>query len=86
MLISVSDALSQYSENSVYEMSLTKTALFLEAVRYILANRPASSSLNGASLNFADLRDQEKAAAAHYAGLKRSSNKTHWYTARNKRL
>lgn len=64
-LASISAALTQYDENLVYEGDSAKAVLFLEAVRYLRGHRQQASAINGRSLSYSDLRDQEDKAAAY---------------------
>ncbi len=53
------DALDQLNDNLSWEGSPTKAALALEAVRWLLFNRPKASADDGISLDFQDLKDLE---------------------------
>jgi hypothetical protein len=66
-LTTLSGALTQYNTNLVWEGDPTKAVLFLEAVRWLIGNRPMSNTMNSASTSLADLRDQEKRAADYVA-------------------
>ena len=63
----LADALAQYDDNLSCEGDVAKATLFLEAVRYILAHRPQTSSIQGRSLSYTAL-EVEKVAVAEYVG------------------
>lgn len=73
----LADALAQYDDNLSWEGDVAKATLFLEAIRYILAHRPQTSSIQGRSLSYTAL-EVEKVAVAEYvqkfgASVNRSS-------------
>lgn len=51
----VADALAQYKDNLAWDGDLTKALAALEAVRFLLVNRPQSYSLADRSTNWASL-------------------------------
>jgi len=51
----IADALAQYNNNLSWEGSVTKAAAALEAIRFILVNRPAIVASNNRSVNFESL-------------------------------
>ena len=63
------DALDQWNDNLVWEGNATKTELALEAGRYILANRPATHSHQGTSINFESIAETVKKIEASYRNL-----------------
>jgi hypothetical protein len=63
-LATLSDAMTQLNANLNYEDSAASAKLALEAVRYILANRPAMTGGAGVTTNFASLEKLEERIAA----------------------
>ena len=61
----LADALAQYDDNLSWEGDVTKATLFLEAIRYILAHRPQTSSIQGRSLSYTAL-EVEKVAVQEF--------------------
>lgn len=53
----LSDALSQYNDNLRWWESETKATNLLEAVYFMLAQKPATLATAGCSATFADLQD-----------------------------
>lgn len=51
----LTDALNQYNNNLSWEGNITKAAAALEAVRYILANRPNRISSGVRSIDYPEL-------------------------------
>jgi hypothetical protein len=49
---SVTDALAQYNDNLSWEGDATKAAAALEAVRFLLVNRPQSVQREGVRLDY----------------------------------
>lgn len=55
------DALAQYNNNLAWDGDITKATNALEAVRWLLANRPKTIATNNRNINFESLlREQEK--------------------------
>lgn len=54
------DALAQYNDNLAWDGNATKAALALEAVRWILVNRPKIIATNDRTVNFEALADEKK--------------------------
>jgi len=54
------DALAQYNDNLNYDGDVSKATLALEAVRWLLVNRPQSGSDSGVRLDFEDLAEEKK--------------------------
>jgi len=61
------DALGQYNDNLSWEGDITKAAAALEAVRYILANRPKMIASGERNVNF-DSLIEEKTRLENYVG------------------
>ncbi len=51
----IDDALAQYNNNLSWEGDVTKAANALEAIRFILVNRPNVIATNNRSINFESL-------------------------------
>jgi len=51
----LADAINQYNDNLSWEGSITKAAAALEAVRYILANRPKVIASGERTVNFDEM-------------------------------
>ncbi|HUX16780.1 MAG TPA: hypothetical protein VMW52_09935 [Phycisphaerae bacterium] len=64
----LTDALGQYNDNLSWENDPTKAAAALEAIRWLLANRPASTASAGVSINYSNLADEKKLLEAYLAG------------------
>jgi len=56
----VEDALNQYNDNLSWEGSVTKAQSALEAVRYILANRPNIIASGERNVRFDDLQSEKE--------------------------
>ena len=54
------EALAQYNDNLSWEGNSTKAALALEAVRWLLINRPQNISESNRSLSYESLLDEKK--------------------------
>lgn len=57
-LSSVSDALAQYNANLSWQTSQASAMLALEAIRFLLANRPQRMDDQGSSINYESLQTQ----------------------------
>lgn len=67
------DALAQYNDNLAWEGNASKQILALEAVRWLIANRPVSNTTgDGRTINYADLRAEK---ARLEGSISRSSRK-----------
>lgn len=55
----IDDALAQLNANLAWDGDASKAALALEAVRFLLINRAASSTARGTEINYASLADLE---------------------------
>lgn len=53
------DAIAQYNNNLSWEGSAIKAAAALEAIRWLLVNRPQSTSRAGRSMNYASLEAEK---------------------------
>jgi hypothetical protein len=54
------DAVAQYNDNLSWEGDATKAAAALEAIRWLLINRPTATSRTGRSINYASLEGEKK--------------------------
>ena len=54
------EAIAQYNDNLLWEGDTTKAENCLEAIRFILANRPARFSSDSESMDYESLKDQAK--------------------------
>ena len=61
----LSDALAQYNDNLSWDGDATKATAALEAIRWLLINRPQGTSRNGRTVNYAAL-EVEKAELEDY--------------------
>ena len=73
----LANALAQYNDNLSWEGDITAATLYLEAIRWLLVNRPQTSSIQGRSLSYTAL-ELEKAKVTEYvekfgANVNRSS-------------
>lgn len=68
----VADALAQYNNNLSWEGDVTKAADALEAVRYLLVNRPKMIASNNRNIDFESLA-AEKQQLEQYVGRAGSS-------------
>lgn len=55
----LADALAQYNNNLAWEGNTTKAAAALEAIRYILVNRPRVIATNNRNIDFESLREEK---------------------------
>ena len=80
---SVSDALAQLNDNLSYEGNTTKALNALEAVRWLLFNRPRVSAEAGVSISFEQLEKQEENLAKYVNQVGQgSSARTRFYRGR----
>ena len=56
----LANALAQYNDNLSWDGNATKAALALEAVRWLLVNRPAATAGAGTNMNFTDLAAEKR--------------------------
>ena len=68
----ITDALNQYNNNLSWEGNITKASNALEAVRYILANRPKIIASGERNVNFDSLLS-EKEKLESYIGRSSSA-------------
>jgi len=54
------NALAQYNDNLTWEGNATKAALALEAIRWLLVNRPSRIAESSRSLDYESLIDEKK--------------------------
>jgi len=70
------DAIAQYNDNLDWEGSAAKAGLALEAVRWLLVNRPQSLSRNDRTSNYESLIDEkrrlEEYVVIHGSSVKRA--------------
>jgi hypothetical protein len=59
--VSISDALSQYQSACPWQNSPAAASLALDAVRYLMLNRPSRAEDVGSSLNYESLAEEKKA-------------------------
>jgi len=76
------EILNQYISNCVYEGNATKTALFLEAVRTMIAKFDVSRTFAGRGYTKQSLQELEQKAAAHYMNTVATSNRSTWTKGR----
>ena len=53
------NAIAQYNDNLSWEGDSAKALLTLEAIRWLLVNRPQSTSRSGRSVNYATLSEEK---------------------------
>lgn len=56
----ISDALAQYNDNLSWEGDATKAAGALDAIRYLLINRPTAIQTNNRNINFESLVEEKR--------------------------
>lgn len=56
----LADAINQYNDNLSWEGNTTKAGLALEAVRFILANRPKVIATNDRNINYETLLGEKE--------------------------
>ena len=80
----LADAIAQYQDNLLWEGSPAKAELALEAVRYILINRPNRQSQSGRSFDFESLADEKKKLEAYVSkfGTTASAGRTSFVRCR----
>lgn len=54
------DAIGQYNDNLSWEGNITKATSALEAVRYILANRPQRIASGERNINYESIENEKK--------------------------
>ena len=63
----IADAIGQYNNNLSWEGDITKSTNALEAVRYILANRPKMIASGERNINFDSLASEKEKLEAYVA-------------------
>ena len=56
----LAEVLAQYNDNLLWEGNSTKAALALEAVRWLLVNRPAEFSQNNRNTKYSMLENEKR--------------------------
>lgn len=79
----IQEALNQWNDNLLWEGSASKTALALEAGRFILANRPLVHTHLGTTINFISIEKTVEKIEKYYATV-RTSNRAVFTRARAK--
>ena len=66
----ITDALNQYNNNLAWEGDVTKAANALEAIRFLLVNRPTAIQTNNRNINFESLAEEKRKLEKylHHAG------------------
>ncbi len=57
---SITDALAQYNDNLLWDGNVTKARLALEAIRWLLINRPQATGREGVSIDYTDLAAEKE--------------------------
>ena len=70
------DAKDQYNDNLLWEGDTTKASNCLEAIRYILANRPIRVASDTESMDYESLKDQAKNIKDYLGSATTTINKT----------
>lgn len=83
----VTQAFAQLNDNLAWDLDRSKAALYLEAARWLLANR-ANSAKQGVSLNWESLENEIERARAFYVGTATPSarRRAHFVRGRPRRL
>ena len=79
------EVLAQYNDNLLWEGDITKAQNALEAIRWLLINRPQQATHNGRTLNYAELSDETRRIAA-FVSLQGSSVNRAPFTAGRARM
>ena len=69
------DALDQYNDNLLWDGDSTKASNALEAIRWLLVNRPKLSELNGDSVDFESLLQEKERLEAYVTLTARRSSR-----------
>ena len=77
----LADALAQYNNNLAWDGDATVAALALEAVRWLLVNRPQSIAQEGRTINYAVLETQQ-ARLEHFVNKINTSSRSSFVRAR----
>ena len=70
------NALAQYNNNLDWEGDITKATDALEAVRWLLVNRPATLSKNDRTVNYSSLQQEKERLEKYVARNKTTSNRS----------
>jgi len=73
---SMQDAKDQYNDNLLWEGDTTKASNCLEAIRYILANRPIRVASDTESMDYESLKDQVQQIKDYLGSATTTINKT----------
>lgn len=68
-------ALAQYNDNLSWEGNSAKAVLFLEAIRWLLGNRPMGTTIQGRTINYNALETQKAEVAAFVGKFSDSVNR-----------
>ena len=71
----IDDAIAQYNDNLSWEGNITKATAELEAVRYILVNRPRIIATNNRNFNFDSLASEQEKLEQFVSSLGSSVNR-----------
>ena len=71
----LADALAQYNDNLSWEGDITKAGLALEAVRWILVNRPKVIATNDRNINFESLAAEKQRLESFVSNISSSVNR-----------
>lgn len=66
------DAVDQYNDNLSYEGDAGKSTLFLQAIRWLIGNRPETNSAGSRNFSFETLEKKEKEVSAYLKSLGRN--------------
>jgi len=78
----IEDALNQYNDNLSWEGNLTKATNALEAVRYILANRPKMIASSERNINFDSLLGEKEKLEAVVSKFSSNVNRSRFTRGR----
>ena len=78
----LSDALAQYNDNLSWEGSSAKAILELEAVRWLLINRPAAYSVGNRNISYSALEKIQEKLQAFVAGNTAGSGRSMFVRAK----
>ena len=56
----LTNALAQYNDNLLWDGDITKARLALEAIRFLLINRPQRTGRESVAIDYADLAEEKK--------------------------
>ncbi|MCP4639433.1 MAG: hypothetical protein GY851_03320 [bacterium] len=78
----ITDALAQYNDNLRYRGDATKAVNLLEAIEFLLVNRPSQTSADPGSLSFESLKEQKEAVEKEVNAMDGASRRTHFVQGR----